>query len=117
MGPLAVINFHPLFGEELNLLHGAEDVLIQHFVAVSAIEALDEGVLIGLTGRDVEQCNATFPAPLDKATSDELRAIIQAQRLRLAVELNDAIENADNSCARDACANQRWSRLLIQPGK
>src|SRR5687768_12472804 len=105
MRPLAVINCQPLFGQELNLLHGAEEVLIQHFVAVGAIEALDEGVLIGLAGRDVEQRNATLPAPLHKAAGDELRAIVQAQRLRLAVELDDAIENADDSRAWDARAN------------
>src|SRR5688500_3159166 len=105
MRPLAVINCQPLFGEELNLLHSAEEVLIQHFVAVGAIEALDEGVLIGLAGLDVEQRNATLPARLHKAAGDELRTIVQAQRLRLAVELDDAIENANNSCARDTAAH------------
>ncbi len=46
MGPLAVVDLKPLRGDRAQLGDRLEEMRVQHFGSVAAIEALDVGVLI-----------------------------------------------------------------------
>ncbi len=52
MGPLLVVFQQPGLDDVAHLVEGFEHVGIKYFVAEGAIEALDEGVLVGLPGLD-----------------------------------------------------------------
>jgi hypothetical protein len=47
-------------------------VLVKHLFAIGPVEALDEGVLVGLPGLDVLDGQAATLRPLDKGFSQEL---------------------------------------------
>ena len=53
MRPALVVRREPVIGEALDLPHDVEDVGVEDFFAVRAIEAFDEGILIGLPRLDV----------------------------------------------------------------
>ncbi len=55
MRPAVVVGEQPLVRERLHLGERGEDVSVEDFVAVGAVETLDEGVLIGLAGLDETQ--------------------------------------------------------------
>jgi hypothetical protein len=80
VGPLGVVNSEPFVGEQLNLLDRFKDVLIKHLVAISPIEALDEGILIGLAGSDVQPRDVSLLTPFLKTRSSELRAIVHTEQ-------------------------------------
>lgn len=50
MGPLAVVDLKPLRGDRAQLGDRLEEMRVQHFGSVAAIEALDVGVLIRALG-------------------------------------------------------------------
>lgn len=50
MGPMLVVLVPPLADELTNLLQSSKQVKIEQLVSQAAIEALDEGVLVGLAG-------------------------------------------------------------------
>lgn len=51
MGPVFIVGPEPLLREALHVLQGLEEIEIEHFVAIGAVEALDERVLIRVAGR------------------------------------------------------------------
>ena len=63
--PDFVVGPQPSIGELADLVERREKVDIEDRVAVGAVEALDESVLIGLAGLDVENLDAVLFAPID----------------------------------------------------
>ena len=53
-----------------------EDLLVQHLVAQAADEALDEGVLLGLAGRDVVPVETGAVGPRQDRARGELGAVV-----------------------------------------
>jgi len=52
-------------------------VLVQHLFAEGAVEAFDEGVLVGLARLDVSQRHAAQFGPLGECFAQELRAVVR----------------------------------------
>jgi len=73
---LVVID-HPPMRCLTYVLKACEEVLVQHLLTERAVEALDEGVLVGLARLDVSQRHAAEFGPLDKCFAQELRAIVR----------------------------------------
>jgi hypothetical protein len=78
----------------LDLAERREDIGIEHLLAVGPIEALDERVLIGLAGLDVAQSDLLGRAPGREDLRGELRAVVEPERLRAAVERKELLEDA-----------------------
>lgn len=74
---------------------------VEHFGAIGPNEALDVGVLIGLTWLDVVNRHATFGAPIDKALRREFKAAVDSKRGRTAVDGDQLVDHT-----RDAAAGQ-----------
>jgi len=55
VGLFFVVLRYPGFGEIANLGDRVEQIGIEHFLAIGAVEALDKGVLIRLARLDVPQ--------------------------------------------------------------
>ena len=53
MRPLLVVNDEPALGQRADLRQRLEEMRIEHLGAIAAIEALDEGILIGLSRLDI----------------------------------------------------------------
>ena len=72
MQPLGVVDRQPVLSDLPDLRQRREDPGIEHFVPLGAIEALDEGVLIGLAGRDRLQPDPLGLAPARQGLGDQL---------------------------------------------
>ena len=84
MRPLVVITLQP-FGTDLpDLVERLEHIGIQHFGPIGSIEALDECILIGSARLDIPQVNAPVRTPGHESVGDQLRAIVEANRVGLA---------------------------------
>jgi len=78
MGPLGVVGLEPGLGELAHLVEGVEEIRVEDFFPKTAIEPLDEGVLIRLPGLDVADGDALRRAPLDEGLGGELGPIVDA---------------------------------------
>lgn len=56
----------------------AEEVQIEHRVAEGPVEALDEGVLVGLARLDVADLDGAFSTPRHEALCQEFRPVVAA---------------------------------------
>ena len=71
---MVVVGPQPLVGHELDVSHGLEDVNVEQFLAIGTVEALDEGVLIGLAGLDVAELDRLLLAPFGEDLRGQLRS-------------------------------------------
>ena len=60
----------------LSLLDAFDDVLVEPFMSDGAVVALDIGVLLGLSGLDVQDGNPMFLGPDQQLFTDVFRAIV-----------------------------------------
>ena len=74
----------PVFDDLPGLSENSEYVFFQTFISQSAIDAFDECVLLGLTGRDVAPANAGVLAPPQNGMRCHFRPIIADNHIRLA---------------------------------
>ena len=77
MGMLFVVGDQPGIGQLLNLIDRIEQTGIEHFRPEAAIEALDEGVLIGLAGLDEHQPDALIPGPVYEGMRGHLWTVVR----------------------------------------
>src|SRR5215813_8065814 len=80
MGPLGVVGCEPGLGDRANLLERIEEIGVEHLFAVCPVEALDEGILIGLAGLNVAETDPLRRTPFDEGLGDELRAVVTRTR-------------------------------------
>ncbi len=64
----------------LGLLGAFDDVLVEPFMPNRAVVALDVGVLLGLPGLDVLDCDALFLGPYQQLATDVFRAVTPSER-------------------------------------
>src|SRR5215467_8028320 len=76
MGPLGVVDRQPGLGDRADLVEGLEEMRVEDLLTERPVEALDEGILIGLAGLDVAEPDALGRAPLDKRLRRELGAVV-----------------------------------------
>jgi hypothetical protein len=98
----------------LHLSERGKDVGVKHFVAVGAIEALDEGVLIGLAGLDEAHLDVVRSAPVRKELRREFWAVVEAQRCGTAVDREELLEYAEYARGRDRRADFNRERFPIR---
>jgi len=102
MGALRVVCHEPRFRLRADLRERGEDVRIEDFAAIRAIETLDVRVLIGFAGLDVLQPYSVLFAPSRERMRDELRPVVTADGAWRAMDREQLLEHAD-----DARAGQR----------
>jgi hypothetical protein len=66
-------------------------------VSYRAIVPLDKGVLLGLSGLDIFDGDATPASPFHQHTTDIFRAVVHADRLWLAEPFYDLVFAAHNT--------------------
>ena len=64
MRPFFVVLRYPRFGEMPDLGDRVEQMGIEHFLAIGAVEALNKGVLVGFPRFDVPQLDLSSLTPL-----------------------------------------------------
>jgi len=113
MRPAFVVREQPLVGQRLDLAERLEDIRIENFLAVGAVEALDEGVLIRLAGLDVAQGDLLRVAPRGEDLRGELWNVVQPERLGSSVERGELLEDADDAGRRDRRPDLDGQRFAV----
>lgn len=101
MRPLLVVFAQPVFGDRAHLVDRLEHVRIEHLIAIGLVEGFDERVLVRLAGLDEAQLDSLFLTPLGEGDRGELAAIVQTQRLGLAIQFGQLLHHADHAQARN----------------
>src|ERR1700730_19346600 len=79
----------PRFQLGAGVRQGAEQGLVQQFVAQLAVEALAEAVLLGLAGGDVMPADLALVGPFQDGVGRQFRAVVADDRRRLAAPADD----------------------------
>src|SRR4051812_27651659 len=85
MWSVVVVVLYPLLCYGSYFINGVEQVSIQHTLPVSSIEAFYKGILCRLTRLNILELNFIHFAPLLCYLSYELRSVVHAYFLRLAI--------------------------------
>ena len=93
MGTLFVVVSQPGIGLRLNLIGQIEQTRIEHLGAKASVEAFDEGSLVGLAGLDERQPDTLIPGLVHKGMRGHLRAAVQPDGLRLAIDLHEFLHH------------------------
>ena len=96
MRPMMVVIDPPRFDLAPGVLDRQELIGVQTFIAELAVEGLDEAVFDGLSGPDEVEKDTALICPLIEDATSELRAVIDRDRVRLAVLGDRAIERLGN---------------------
>lgn len=86
MGTLRIVGRQPGLRLGANLRERGEDVRVEDFAAIRAIEAFDVRVLIGFTGLEVLQPYAMSFAPGRQRVGEQFGAVVTTDRARRAVD-------------------------------
>ena len=92
-----IVDPQPAGRKVLYLSYAVEQVLLQPVVPNRAVVALDIGILLRLPGLNMLQSNATLLRPGLYCTTDVFRAIVTAERLRLASPFDNLFQTPDNT--------------------
>ena len=76
MRPDGVVIVAPKGDLAAGVVQRVEDLLVQQLIAQAAVEAFDEGVLLGLAGIDVVPGDVVLVCPLQDGATGELGAVI-----------------------------------------
>lgn len=76
MWAVFVVIDQPLMRDRLDLFEVCEQVSIEHFRTVRAIEPFDKSILVGLARLDISDGNPFASRPLRKRSRDHFRPII-----------------------------------------
>ena len=74
------------------MVERGEERLVQKFVAQSAVEALDEGILLRLAGRNVMPLDPSLLCPAQYCHAGELGAVVGDAQGGSAASGNDTVE-------------------------
>jgi len=94
VGPHLIEVAPPGFQLGAGVRQGAEQGLVQQFVAQLAIEALAEAVLLGLSGSDVMPADLVLVGPFQDGVGRQFRAVVADDRRRLAAPADDRVQLA-----------------------
>lgn len=117
MRPLFVVTLEPFRTDLSDLVQRFKHVGVQYFCSIRAIESFDEGILIGLARLDVPQFNSALRTPGHELFGDQLRAIVEANRLGPAPPAHHLRQHADHVLSRKRRINldgQALSHAFIQ---
>ena len=94
MGPFVVVIGTPGFKHGAGMREGAEQGLVEQFVAQAADERFSEGVLHRFARRDVVPGNLVIVGPSQDGVRGQLGAVVADDRLWLAALVEEPIELA-----------------------
>ena len=97
MGPLFVVLPHPLRTDLPHLIQRLEHVGVEHLVAEGPIEPFHKGILIRLARLNIPQREPSVRTPTRKSIGEEVRAIVEPNRLRLAPPGGDLLQDPNDS--------------------
>ena len=80
MGPLVVVRSEPRVRHCTHFRQGFKEVRVEDLGPIAAIEALDVGVLIGLTRLDVVDRDPPLGTPVDKDLREKFGTVVHADR-------------------------------------
>ncbi len=118
--PVGVIFHPPLFDEHFGFQQRAEDFAVEAFIPELVVEAFDVAVFPRGTGPDIERFNFVFFEPVADGVGDELRAIVAADVLGLAVPRHGRLDHGDDLHRPDRPGHvhrQALTRVLIDQGQ
>lgn len=92
MWTILVVIDHPPMRRLARVLKAREEVLVQDLLAEGAVEAFDEGILVGLARLDVSKRHAAELGPLGECFAQKLRAIVRPWNLRQSVFTFELLE-------------------------
>ena len=81
----------------MGLLDVFDDVLVEPLMPDCAVVALDVGILLRLSGLDMQDGNPMFLGPFHQLFTDVFRAIVDPDRKRPPALCNDAIKRTDDA--------------------
>src|SRR5215813_10482507 len=113
MGPLGGVDRQPSLGDRADLIEGLEEMRVEDLLTIGAIEALDEGILIGLAGLNVAQADPLSRTPLDEGLGDELRAVVDTHPGRAAIKSHELVQHPNDPGAGDGGADLDRKRLSV----
>lgn len=102
MRPDFVVALEPVAGELLDIGDGLEQVGVEHLFAVATVEALDEGIVVGLAGLNEADLDLLGTAPLGKSLAGELQPVIAADGPELTVDLEELFQETNHAGCRKA---------------
>ena len=82
MGSGVVVVPEPAVGDLADLAEILEQIGVENFLSVCAVEPFDVGVLVGFAGLDVPNFDSALLAPVHEDLRDDLRAVVATNRLR-----------------------------------
>ncbi len=101
MGSSLVAVDNPPMRSLANIIESSEEVLVKYFLTEGPVEALDEGVLVGLTRLDVLDRHAVGLELVSEHFTEKLGPIVRAHHLRQAVVVLDLLEHTHQSLRVD----------------
>ena len=100
MGTDFVISLHPTIGDFPNIGDRVEQEGVEHLFPVGPIEPLDERVLVGFAWLDESQFDVMLLAPFGEGVAGQLRPVVAADCLGLAMDLDQLFDETDHSQRR-----------------
>ena len=88
MRPDLVVTVYPFRRDVTDLVERIEQVRAQHFFAVSAVEALNVGILVGLARLNEAQLDVVLFAPISERLAGQLGTIVTANRARSTMQID-----------------------------
>jgi hypothetical protein len=85
MGPFAVVDPQPGVGQRSEFCDRLEEMRIEDFSSVAAMEAFDVRVLLRFARLDVMNRSVVFGAPVDEGLGREFGAVVDTERGRAAM--------------------------------
>ena len=79
MGPLFVVLLHPLRTDLAHLIQRLKYLGVEYLMPDGAIEPFNVGVLIGLTGLNMPECNTPLCTPHSCACCEEFWPVVYAE--------------------------------------
>ena len=100
MWAVLVVVGSPCFDDVLGVAVAGKAVLVQTFVAQSAVEAFHKAVLHGPSWSDVVPFDKPFLFPAENSIRCQLRAVVADNHARIASSHGNSVEFTGNTNAR-----------------
>src|SRR5262245_48763766 len=92
VGPLGVVELKPGLGDLGHVVEGVEEMRVERRLAIAAVEAFAEGILIRRSRLNVSNGDPVRRAPFHEGLRRELGAVVDAPPGRAAVPPDELVE-------------------------
>ena len=113
MRPLLVVDPQPCHGQRLQLGDRLKEMGVEHLRAITPVEPLDVGILVGLARLDVVDRHPVVGAPVDERLREKFRPVVRPQGRRAAVDGHEFVEHPDDALTGHRQAHRDLQALPI----